>query len=156
MELAAQVVGQCEAKVVADVQVSCEGTCGGTCNGSCDGQCAGGTGGGQCNGQCSGTCNGSCSASCNGSANVEASMECKASAEIHANVNTVCSEPKVEVVYETTTVVDDSKLQKAKMAIMHGLPTLLQVGAKAKIVLGAVGYWAQTAGSLVKSGGQLI
>jgi len=157
VEFAAQIAAQCEAKVQADVQVQCTGYCGGTCNGACDGQCSGATGqGGQCAGQCQGTCRGSCSADCQGSANVNASAECKASAEVRANIKTECEPPQVEMVTESVTVVDASKLDKAKKAIAAGLPQLLAVGARAKIVGQAIVYWGQTLGSLVKSGASLI
>lgn len=156
-EFAAEVAAQCEAKVQADIQVQCTGYCGGQCNGQCDGQCSGATGqGGECAGQCSGTCRGSCSADCQGSANVNASAECKASAEVRASIKTECDPPELEIVQENVTVVDASKLDKAKAAIKAGMPQLLAVGAKAKIVGQSIVYWAQTLGSLVKSTGSLI
>jgi hypothetical protein len=157
VDFAASVVAECEATVAADVNVTCEGTCGGTCSGACDGACSGSTGaGGQCNGVCEGTCRGRCSADCHGYADVEASAECKASAELRANLRTECTEPKVRVVQEQVTVVDDAKFQMAMRAIDAGMPTILQVGAKAELTLKATGLWFKTLGKLVKSSGELV
>jgi len=156
IDFSARVVAECEASVEADVSVRCEGTCSGTCNGACAGTCEGGGGGGECNGVCDGECQGSCSGGCEGYADIDASVECKASAEVRASVNTTCTEPKVVVVQEDVTVVDDSKFQMAMAAIDAGLPTLLQVGAKAKLVLKSVGQWVKTGGQLVAAGGQLV
>lgn len=157
IDLAASVVAECEARVAADVSVTCEGSCGGTCSGTCDGTCSGSTqAGGECNGVCQGTCRGRCSADCQGYADVEASAECKASAEIRANVNTTCTEPKVRVVQEQVTVVDDTKFQMAMRAIDAGMPTMLQVAKKAELTLKATGLWFRTLGSLVKSSGDLV
>ena len=156
IEFTAGLVAECEASVAADVSVRCEGTCSGTCNGACAGTCAASGGDGQCAGACNGTCNGSCSGSCAGYASVDASVECRASAEIQTSVHTECSEPQVEVVSETVTVVDDSKFQRATAAIKAGMPTLLKVGARAELVGKALVNWVATGASLVKSSGQLI
>ncbi len=155
IDFAAGIVAECEAKVVADVNVRCEGSCSGTCNGTCAGQCASGPPGGQCNGQCNGTCNGRCSGGCDGYANVDASAECKASAEIRANVRTVCSEPKVEVVRESVTIVDDSKFQKALAAIDAGMPAILRASKKLELASKALVLWVQTGASLVRASGDL-
>ena len=156
VDFAASVVAECEATVAADVDVRCEGTCGGTCSGACDGRCEGGGGGGECNGRCDGTCNGRCEGQCNGYADVQASAECKAAAEVRASLHTECTEPKVEVVQEQVTVVDDAKFQKAMKAIETGMPTILRVGAKAELVAKAVVQWAATLGRLVKASGELV
>jgi hypothetical protein len=156
IDFMAGIVAECEATVAADVNIQCEGSCGGTCSGQCDGTCAATNASGQCAGECNGTCRGSCSADCQGYADVSASAECKASAEVRASVNTTCTEPEVEVVQQDVTVVDDTKFQMAMAAIRVGMPTLLKAGAKAKLVAKAAVLWAQTAGSLVKSSGQII
>jgi len=155
VDFAAGIVAECEAKVVADVNVRCEGRCSGTCNGACDGQCASGGAGGQCNGQCAGTCNGRCSGGCDGYANVDASAECKASAEIRASVRTECSEPKVEVVRENVTIVDDSKFQKAMAAIDAGMPAILRAGKRLELASKALVLWVQTGASLARASGDL-
>jgi hypothetical protein len=156
VDFTAEVTAQCEATVQADVAVTCEGTCGGTCSGVCDGQCQGSTGtGGECNGVCSGTCRGRCSADCHGYADVHASAECEASAELRASLRTECTEPKMHVEQETVTVVDDAKFQAAMRAIDAGMPTIVQVGAKAELTGKAVVLWFKTLGSLVKSSGDL-
>jgi hypothetical protein len=152
----ASIVAECEATLAADVDVRCEGTCGGTCSGECDGTCSGGGSGGACDGQCDGTCQGRCEGECHGYASVDASVECKASAEVRASVETTCTEPKVEVVREDVTVIDDSKFQKAMAAIDVGMPTILRAGAKAAIVLRAAGVWVKTLAQLVKSSGELV
>ncbi len=157
VDFSAKVVAECEATASADVDVRCEGTCSGTCNGACAGTCEGSTGaGGECNGVCNGECQGSCSGGCEGYADVNASVECEASAEVRASVNTECTEPKVVVVQEEVTVVDDAKFQMAMRAIDAGLPTLLRVGAKAKLVAKAMVQWGRTLGDLVQAGGQLV
>lgn len=157
IDFTASVVAECEARVAADVSVTCEGSCGGTCSGACDGTCQGSSqAGGECNGVCQGTCRGRCSADCQGYADVEASAECKASAEIRANVNTTCTEPQVRVVQEQVTVVDDAKFQMAMRAIDAGMPTMLQVAKKAELTLRATGLWFRTLGNLVKSSGDLV
>ena len=157
VDFAASVVAECEATVAADVKVTCDGQCGGTCSGACDGACSGSTGaGGQCNGVCQGSCRGTCSADCRGYADVDASVECKASAELRASLRTECTEPKVRVVQEQVTVVDDAKFQMAMRAIDAGMPTILQVGKKAELTLRATGLWFKTLGRLVKSSGELV
>jgi hypothetical protein len=156
VDFSASFVAECEASASADVDVRCEGSCSGTCEGACDGTCEGDNNGGACDGVCDGTCDGRCSGGCEGYADVHASVECEASAEVHASVHTTCTEPKVVVVREDVTVVDDSKFQAAMAAIDAGLPQLLQVGAKAKLVLKAIGEWVTTGAKLVKAGGQLI
>jgi len=155
IDFAAGIVAECEARVVTDVNVTCDGQCSGTCNGTCAGQCATAGAGGQCAGQCSGTCNGRCSGGCDGYANVDASAECKASAEIRASMRTVCSEPKVEVVRESVTIVDDSKFQKAMAAIDAGMPAILGAGKKLELAGKALVLWVQTGASLVRASGEL-
>lgn len=157
VDFAAGIVAECEASVAADVAVTCEGTCGGTCSGVCEGTCQGATGaGGECDGVCQGSCRGRCSADCRGYADVDASVECKASAEVRASLRTECTEPKVRVVQEQVTIVDDTKFQMAMRAIDAGMPTILQVGKKAEYTLKATGLWFKTLGGLVKSSGELV
>jgi hypothetical protein len=156
IDFAASVVAECEARASADVNVTCEGSCRGTCNGACAGQCSSGGGGGQCNGTCNGTCNGRCSGGCDGYANVEASAECKASAEVRASLRTECSEPKVEVVRENVTIVDDSKFQMAMAAIDAGMPQILRAGKKLELAGKAFVIWAKTAVDLVGASGKLV
>ena len=155
LDLAAGFVAECEARAVADVNVTCEGSCGGTCSGVCNGTCASRGPDGQCNGQCAGTCAGRCSGGCDGYADVEASAECKASAEVRASLRTECTEPKVEIVRENVTVIDDSKFQKAMAAIEAGMPQLLQAGRKLELASKAVVLWVQTGASLVRASGEL-
>ena len=156
IDLAASFAAKCEARAEADIDIKCTGHCGGTCNGTCSGACDGGGGGGQCSGQCDGTCQGRCSGRCEGAAEVTASAECKASAEIHASANTVCTEPKVEVVRENVTVIDDSKFQKALKAIDVGLPSILRASRRLELAGKAVANWVKTGASLVASTGDLV
>ena len=156
VDFAAGIVAECEAKLVADVDIRCEGRCGGTCAGACEGRCAASGPSGQCAGVCEGTCRGECSGTCQGYADVDASAECKASAEIRASVNTTCTEPRVEVVQQDVTVVDTTKFDRAMAAINAGLPTILRAGKKAELVARAAVLWAKTLGRLVKAGGGLI
>jgi hypothetical protein len=156
LDFAAGITAECEAKAVVDTKVSCEGSCSGTCSGTCNGTCASGNAGGVCNGACNGTCQGKCSGSCNGYANVDASAECKASAEVRASVNTTCTEPKVEIVEQDVTIVDDSKFRKAQAAINAGMPTILAAGKRAEYVARAAVLWTRTLGSLLNSSGKLI
>ncbi|HVK82481.1 MAG TPA: hypothetical protein VM513_00170 [Kofleriaceae bacterium] len=155
LDLAAGFVAECEASASAEVNVTCSGTCSGTCNGACNGTCSAMGANGQCAGQCSGTCSGRCTGGCDGSADVQASAECKASAEIRANVRTECSEPKVEVVRENVTVVDDSKFQLAIQAINAGIPKLAVASKKLEIAGKALVTWVQTGASLLRSAGDL-
>jgi hypothetical protein len=156
LEITAGFVAECEASAKADVNVSCSGRCGGTCNGACDGQCAAAGAGGQCAGACSGTCRGRCTGRCDGYADVNASAECKASAEVRAGLRTECSEPKVEVVRQDVTVVDDTKFKQAMAAIDAGMPQLIRAGAKLERAGHAVGNWVATGASLVAATGQLV
>ncbi len=156
IDFAAGIVAECEASVRADVSIRCDGYCGATCNGVCNGTCSSTNADGSCAGSCDGVCEGSCSGSCQGNASVDASAECKASAEVRASINTTCSEPKVVVVTENVTVIDATKLDRAVKAIEVGMPTLLQVGAKAKLVGGAFVYWSKTAVSLAASSADLV
>ncbi len=157
IEFTAGVVAECEASVSADVDVRCEGTCGGTCSGVCDGTCSsGGASGSQCNGTCDGACRGRCNGGCDGYANVNASAECKASAEIRASTHTTCTEPKVYVVREDVTVVDDTKFQAALRAIEAGMPRILQATAKLELAGKALGQWVGTGADLVQASGKLL
>lgn len=156
IDFAAGIVAECEARASADVNVTCEGSCRGTCNGSCAGQCSSGGAGGQCNGTCNGTCNGRCSGGCDGYANVEASAECKASAEVRASLRTECSEPKVEVVRENVTIVDDSKFQKAMAAIDAGMPAILRAGKRLELAGKAFVIWGKTVIDLAGATGKLV
>ena len=156
VEFTAGIVAECEASVAAEVDVRCEGTCAGSCAGVCDGTCAATGPDGACAGTCDGTCRGSCAGTCAGYASVEASAECRASAEIQTSIHTECSEPRVEVVRETVTIVDDSKFQRATAAIAAGMPTLLRVGAQAELVGKALGHWVATGAGLIKASGQLV
>ncbi|MEZ4366034.1 MAG: hypothetical protein R2939_07075 [Kofleriaceae bacterium] len=148
VDFSASFAASCEATVAADIGVRCDGVC----RGECDGTCSTGATGGACGGQCAGRCE----SGCDGYADIDASVDCKASAEIRATTVTTCTEPKVEVVREEVTVVDDSKFQKAMAAIDAGMPTLLAVGAKAKLVGKALVGWGKALGGLVKSGGELV
>ncbi|HWO18350.1 MAG TPA: hypothetical protein VNO30_06225 [Kofleriaceae bacterium] len=160
IDLTASFAAECEARATADVNVSCSGRCDGTCSGACDGQCAAAAGGdasgGQCAGQCQGTCRGRCTGRCDGYVDVDASAECKASAEVRAGLHTECSEPKVEVVRENVTVIDDSKFQKAMAAIQVGMPQILRAGARLERAGRAVGNWVTTGTQLVRATGQLV
>jgi hypothetical protein len=156
IDFAAGIVAECEARSSVDINVTCDGRCSGTCNGACSGLCSSGLGGGQCNGQCDGTCSGRCTGGCDGYANVEASAECKASAEIRTSLHTTCTEPKVEIVRENVTVVDDSKFQKAVAAIEAGLPQILRAAKRLELASKALVQWVQTGASLVRASGDLI
>jgi hypothetical protein len=132
VDAAAEVSAACEGKARADVVAVCEGTCQGTCQGECAGTCQAKNAQGQCAGACEGTCRGGCSGSCVGSADVQAEASCEAAAEVHANVESRCTEPKLEVTYDDTLVVDGEKVERARRAVMKGLPTLLMASAKAQ------------------------
>jgi modification target Cys-rich repeat protein len=154
LDFAAGIVAECEASASANVDVRCTGRCTGTCNGACSGTCSSGAAQ-TCNGNCAGTCNGRCSGGCDGYAEVNASAECKASAEVRASLHTECDEPKIEVVRQQVTVIDDSKFQKALAAIDAGLPILIRAGKKLEIAGKAVVNWVSTGASLVKASGDL-
>jgi hypothetical protein len=156
LEFTAGFVAECEGRAKADVDVSCSGRCGGTCNGACDGQCAAAGAGGQCAGQCSGTCRGRCTGQCEGHADVNASAECKASAELRAGQHPECTEPKVEVVQQDVTIVDDTKFKQAMAAIQVGMPQLLRAGAKLESAGRAVGNWVATGAKLASATGELL
>ena len=156
IDFAAGVVAQCEARLAADVQVTCDGHCGGTCNGTCDGVCASSGTAGACNGVCEGSCSGRCSAGCDGYASVDASAECKASAELRASLRTTCTEPKVEIVRENVTVVDDSKFQRAVAAIEAGLPQILRAQKRLELAGRALVQWVKTGAQLVRASGDLV
>jgi hypothetical protein len=160
VDAGASAVAECEARASADVQVACSGTCEGTCSGTCHGTCAGsaGTGGsgGECAGQCDGRCEGSCSGSCVGHAEVEAEASCKAAAEVRANAEATCTEPEVNVSFDSEVVVDTSKAEAAVKAIEVGLPRLVRAHANAMGPLKfAAEGWIKTARDLAKAGPRL-
>jgi hypothetical protein len=155
-DFTAEVAAKCEGHAKADVKVTCNGTCSGTCNGKCAGNCSAKNAQGQCAGQCDGKCGGSCSGSCSGAADVNGSAECKASAQARGNMRAECTEPKVDVVVDSKTVVDASRVGKVEKALQVGLPALLKANAKAKLVAGSVKLWANSASKLAAGGGQLI
>lgn len=134
---AASAAAKCEGKASADVAVQCNGNCDGTCNGS--------TGeGGQCNGTCEGTCD--------GYADVEASAECQASAEVSASVEAKCTEPKVDISFDSEVVLDLPKVEAVQKALIAGMPKMLQVTARVKSpLMGAAKTWASSAKGLAGS-----
>lgn len=148
VDFSASLVAECEARAVADVNVTCDGHCSGTCNGACSSGTTGGT--------CAGVCNGRCSGGCDGYANVDASAECKASAEIRTSLKTTCTEPKVEVVRQDVTVIDDTKFQKAVAAIDAGLPQIIRATKKLELAGKALAQWVATGASLVRASGELV
>ena len=155
-DVAADAAAKCEGSANANVKVQCTGQCQGTCSGTCDGTCKAKGAKGQCNGQCKGQCNGSCSGSCQGAADVDASAECKASAEIHANVEADCTEPELNITYDSKVVVNKPKVQAVVNALKAGLPKLIQVGAKLKSPMAlAIKDWAVTAKDLAGASGKL-
>lgn len=157
VDFAAGVVAECEATVAANVSLTCNGECTGTCNGACDGTCAGSSGsGGACNGACDGVCGGSCTGGCDGYLTGGVEAECRASVEVRSSVHTVCTEPRLEVVEESVTIVDDTKFRKAQAAIAAGLPTLRQAARKAEIIGKAGVMWTKTLGGLIGASGDLL
>lgn len=97
------------------------------------------------------TCEGEPGAECHGYASVDASAECKSSAEVHACVQTRCTEPRLEL-----AVVDDAKAKRAVAALRVGLPTLLAVAARGEVLGKAAAGWAETAQNLANAPGDLI
>jgi len=149
--LAIEASAQCEASAEVKAEVVCQGTCGGTCAGKCDGTCKAKNADGSCNGECQGTCQGSCSGSCDGNVTATGSAECRASAEVRANLEAECTPPEVEYVYEQTAVVDDAKFKATLAAIKAGLPQLLAMEAKAKLVAKGIVNFGKTAADLAGS-----
>jgi hypothetical protein len=156
IEFTAGLVAECEASVAAEVACAARAPAAGPATARATARARPPAPNGQCAGTCDGTCNGSCSGTCAGYTSVEASAECRASAEIQTSIHTECSEPRVEVVRETVTVVDDSKFQRASAAIAAGMPTLLRVGAQAELVGKALVHWVETGAGLIKASGQLV
>jgi hypothetical protein len=159
-DVAVDAAAKCEASASADVKVECTGQCGGTCKGECRGKCEGSAGGGggkgECAGKCSGTCEGSCSGSCEGSADVQASAECEAKAEVSANVEAECTEPEVNVEFDSKVVVDKPKVEAVAEALQAGMPKLVSVSAKLRGPTAlAVKTWAKTAKNLAQASGKL-
>ncbi len=93
---------------------------------------------------------------CVGYAEVDASVECKASAEVRAGIRTTCTEPKVVMVREDVTVIDDTKFQAAMRAIDAGLPPILSATAKLELAGKAVANWVGTGAELVQASGELL
>ena len=159
-DVAVDVAAKCEASASADVKVTCTGTCEGTCKGSCKGKCegkaSGGGGKGECEGKCSGQCQGSCSGGCQGSADVDASAECEAKAEVSANVEAECTEPELNVEFDSKLVVDKPKVEAVVAALKDGMPKMLSVTAKLSGPTAlAVKTWAKTAKNLAQASGKL-
>jgi hypothetical protein len=159
-DVAVDAAAKCEASASADVKVECTGQCGGTCKGECKGKCEGSAGGGggkgECNGKCQGTCEGSCSGSCEGSADVHASAECEAKAEVSANLEAECTEPELNVEFDSKVVVDKPKVEAVAEALKAGLPKMIAISAKLRGPTAlAVTTWAKTAKNLAKASGKL-
>jgi len=155
-DFTAEAAAKCEGRAKADVKVTCNGTCSGTCNGKCAGTCEAKNAQGQCAGRCDGKCNGNCSGSCSGSADVDGSAECKASAQARGNMKAECTEPKLDVVVDSKTVVDTARVARVEKALKVGLPALLSANAKAKLVAKSVTLWAGTAKKLGTGGAALV
>jgi hypothetical protein len=156
-DIAAEAAAKCDAKASADVKVQCTGECEGTCSGKCSGKCeasgegkagAGGTGAaarGECAGKCNGTCEGNCSGGCSGSADVDASAECEAKAEVTANVEAECTEPELNISFDSKVVTDKPKVEATVEALKVGLPKLIKIKAKLEgPVALAFKTWAKT------------
>lgn len=156
IDFAAGVAAECEAQAQGSMSMTCDGHCSGTCNGACDGTCVGGAAGGVCQSQCDGVCGGSCTGSCDGYVTGGVEAECRATVEIRSSLHTTCTEPRLEVVEESVTIVDDTKFRKAQAAIMAGLPTIRQSAKKAELVARSAVLWTKTLGGLIGSGGQLL
>lgn len=165
-DAAVEAAAKCEGSASADVSVECTGQCEGTCQGSCQGTCEGsgaaGGGGaaasGECNGTCQGTCEGTCSGGCKGAADVQASASCEAKAEVSANVEAECTEPELDVKFDSAVVVDQPKVDVVVEALKAGMPKLLSISAKAsaKGPYGlAAATWANSAKELAKSSSKL-
>ena len=159
-DVAVDAAAKCEASASADVKVECTGQCSGTCKGECRGKCEGAAGGGgakgECNGKCQGTCGGSCSGGCEGSADVHASAECEAKAEVSANVEAECTEPELNVEFDSKVVVDKPKVEAVAEALQAGMPKMLSVSAKLRGPTAlAVKTWAKTAKNLAQASGKL-
>lgn len=156
VDFAAGVVAECEASVAADVDLQCNGVCNGTCAGRCDGICAGGATGGSCNSACDGTCEGTCDGNCEGYFTGGAEAECRAAVEVRSSVHTECTPPRLEIVEETVTIVDDTKFRKAQAAIAAGLPTIRSAARRADLIARAGATWVKTLGNLISDSGTLL
>lgn len=98
-----------------------------------------------------------CEGSAHGSVNaVSASAECQVSADIHATTHTTCTEPKVEVVQEDVTIVDDTKFRAAMAAIEQGMPAILRATKRLELAGQALGRWAETGADLVQASSDLV
>ncbi|HEY4179211.1 MAG TPA: hypothetical protein VGM90_20350 [Kofleriaceae bacterium] len=98
-------------------------------------------------------CEGGAAANNNGAA---ASAECRAAGDVHAAANTVCTEPKVEVVQQDVTIVDATKFQAAVAAINAGLPQLLKVQKRLEIAGKSLEVWADSGTSFAGEIGGLV
>lgn len=106
---------------------------------------------------CEGSASGAAAASTEGGGGAAGSAEgsCEASAQVNASLEATCTPPEVTVEAEASIVVDAAKLEQVKSALMKGLPKLLEISAKAKILAEATATWATTAKALAGSATEL-
>lgn len=98
-------------------------------------------------------CEGGAVANNNGAA---ASAECRAAGDVHAAANTVCTEPKVEVVQQDVTIVDATKFNSAVTAINVGLPQLLKVQKRLEVAGKSLEVWAESGATFAGELGGLV
>lgn len=96
----------------------------------------------------SAACSGGASAGTGGSS---AGGECEAAAKVQASVHAECTPPQISVEADASLVVDAPKVTATVNALKKGLPSILEVGAKAVPVKDAVEVWAKSAAALGKS-----
>lgn len=106
---------------------------------------------------CEGSASGDAAASTGGDAKASgaAAGSCEASANVNASLEAQCTPPEVTVDADASVVVDAAKLEKVKAAITKGLPKILELQAKAKLLAEATVKFAETAKALVAAASDL-
>jgi hypothetical protein len=96
-----------------------------------------------------GACSGGASAGTGGSGG---GGGCKAAGAVNASLHAECTEPQLTIDADAKVVLDHSKLDMTLKAMRDGLPKLLSVTARAKLISDAVEVWAKAAADLKDMG----
>ena len=106
--------------------------------------------------ECSGSASAGGTTGTSGTAGgAQSDAQCKAAAQVHASINAQCTEPELKITLQSPAVVDVTKAQLAVHAMTDGLPKILSVTGRIKVLTDAITAWAAAGTQLANAGGEL-
>lgn len=106
--------------------------------------------------ECAGSASGSATSGTGGSSSSGAAEgQCAAAAKVNASVNASCTEPELKITLQKPAVVDVTKAELAVHAMTEGLPKILSVSARLKVLTDAVEAWGKAGTELAGAGASL-